>query len=295
LTREGKGQLKHYVDLREALVSFLREDIGIGDITTDAIINRKTFSSSTIISKDPRRLVVAGLEEVRMVFEVCKCSSTELVSDGATVSQGDEILKIKGKAIDILKAERTSLNLLMRMTGIATETRRYVDVVRKFSKDIRIGATRKTAPGLRYFDKKAVIIGGGISHRSSLDDMVLIKDNHILLTGSIKESILNAKRKVGKNIKIECEVTDLNSAIEAMRSGVDILMLDNFTPSETNRVIKRLERLGLREKCLIEVSGGVNLTNVADFARARPDVISIGSITHSPTAANFSLEIDERI
>ncbi len=278
--------------MRKILLTYLHEDIGTGDITSEAIIKRQSLASSTILSKDSRQLVVAGIEEVQLIFNLCKCSSTTHVSDGSIVSKGDEIMKIKGEALNILKAERTALNLLMRMSGIATETRRYVDLVRKISKDIIIAGSRKTAPGLRYFDKKAVSIGGGWSHRNSLDEMVLIKDNHIILTGSIKKSILNAKENVGKNIKVECEVTDLNSAIEAVRAGTDIVMLDNFSPSEVEVAIVELKNLRLRQKCKIEVSGGVNFTNIIQFAKAKPDIISLGSITHSANAADFSLEVD---
>lgn len=278
--------------MRKILLTYLQEDIGTGDITSEAIIKRQSLASSTILSKDSRQLVVAGIEEVQLIFNLCKCSTSTHVSDGSIVSKGDEIMKIKGEALNILKAERTALNLLMRMSGIATETRRYIDLVRKISKDIMIAGTRKTAPGLRYFDKKAVSIGGGWSHRNSLDEMVLIKDNHIILTGSIKKSILNAKENVGKNIKVECEVTDLNSAIEAVRAGADIVMLDNFSPSEVEDAIVELKNLRLRQKCKIEVSGGVNFTNIIQFAKAKPDIISLGSITHSANAADFSLEVD---
>ncbi|HEX9317778.1 MAG TPA: carboxylating nicotinate-nucleotide diphosphorylase [Nitrososphaeraceae archaeon] len=290
--KKKETPLRHFFEVRKILLTYLHEDIGTGDITSEAIIKRQSLASSTILSKDSRQLVVAGIEEVQLIFNLCKCSSTTHVSDGSIVSKGDEIMKIKGEALNILKAERTALNLLMRMSGIATETRRYVDLVRKISKDIIIAGSRKTAPGLRYFDKKAVSIGGGWSHRNSLDEMVLIKDNHIILTGSIKKSILNAKENVGKNIRVECEVTDLNSAIEAVRAGTDIVMLDNFSPSEVEVAIVELKNLRLRQKCKIEVSGGVNFTNIIQFAKAKPDIISLGSITHSANAADFSLEVD---
>jgi nicotinate-nucleotide pyrophosphorylase (carboxylating) len=290
--KKKETPLRHFFEVRKILLSYLQEDIGTGDITSEAIIKRQSLASSTILSKDSRQLVVAGIEEVQLIFNLCKCSTTTHVSDGSIVSKGDEIMKIKGEALNILKAERTALNLLMRMSGIATETRRYVDLVRKISKDIMIAGTRKTAPGLRYFDKKAVSIGGGWSHRNSLDEMVLIKDNHIILTGSIKKSILNAKENVGKNIKVECEVPDLNSAIEAVRAGADIVMLDNFSSSEVEDAILELKNMRLRQKCKIEVSGGVNFTNIIQFAKAKPDIISLGSITHSANAADFSLEVD---
>jgi nicotinate-nucleotide pyrophosphorylase len=295
LNPRTKGtHLRYYFDVRKALLSFLHEDIGTGDITSRAVIRRQSFASSKILSSDSRQLIIAGLEEARLIFDLCKCSATTHVSDGHTIYKGEEVMMIKGDPLNILKAERTALNLLMRMSGIATETRLYVDLVRKISKDITIACTRKTAPGLRYFDKKAVKIGGGWSHRNSLDEMVLIKDNHISLTRSIKESVLNAKANVGKNIEVECEVTDLDSAIEAIRAGADIVMLDNFSPDKVEEVIVELKNLSLRQKCKIEVSGGINLTNIAQFAKARPDIISIGSITHSAKAGDFSLEVDSQ-
>jgi nicotinate-nucleotide pyrophosphorylase (carboxylating) len=290
--RKELNPLRNYFNVRNALLSFLREDIGTGDITSSSVIGETLLASSTILCKESSPVVIAGLEEVQLIFKICKCSTTLLVNDGSIVGNGKKIMRIKGRAKNILKAERTALNFLMRMTGIATETKRFVDAVKKVSKNIKISSTRKTAPGLRYFDKKAVKIGGGYAHRNSLEDMVLIKDNHLILTGSIRDSILNAKRYVGKNIKIECEVTSLDSAIEAIQNGADIVMLDNFLPTEVKRAIQNLDSLGLRQKCLIEVSGGVNLKNIMQFAKARPDIISIGSLTHSVKSADFSLDID---
>ena len=208
------------------------------------------------------------------------------------VSRGNEVMRIKGRARDILKAERTALNLLMRMSGIATETKKFVEVVKKISKDIEIAGTRKTAPGLRSFDKKAIKIGGGRTHRNSLDEMVLIKDNHLVLTGSIGESISSAKKLVGNNIKVECEVTDLQSAIEAINFGADVIMLDNFSPQEVENAIGVLKELGLRHKCLLEISGGISLANLSQFAKSNPDIISVGSLTHSVKSVDFSLEVD---
>ena len=277
---------------RKALLNFLREDIGRGDITSNSVLKPNLLASSTILCKDSEQAVVAGLREVGIVFDLCKCSCTALVDEGSMVSRGNEVMRIKGRARDILKAERTALNLLMRMSGIATETKKFVEVVKKISKDIEIAGTRKTAPGLRSFDKKAIKIGGGRTHRNSLDEMVLIKDNHLVLTGSIGESISSAKKLVGNNIKVECEVTDLQSAIEAINFGADVIMLDNFSPQEVENATKVLKELGLRQKCLLEISGGISLANVSQFAKSKPDIISVGSLTHSVKSVDFSLEVD---
>ena len=290
--REDSPSFRIYLNERKALLNFLREDIGRGDITSNSILKPNLLASSTILCKDSEQAVVAGLREVGIVFDLCKCSCTALVDEGSMVSRGNEVMRIKGRARDILKAERTALNLLMRMSGIATETKKFVEVVKKISKDIEIAGTRKTAPGLRSFDKKAIKIGGGRTHRNSLDEMVLIKDNHLVLTGSIGESISSAKKLVGNNIKVECEVTDLQSAIEAINFGADVIMLDNFSPQEVENATRVLKELGLRQKCLLEISGGISLANVSQFAKSNPDIISVGSLTHSVKSVDFSLEVD---
>jgi nicotinate-nucleotide pyrophosphorylase (carboxylating) len=290
--REDSPSLKNYFDERKALLNFLREDIGRGDITSNSVLKPNLLASSTILCKDSEQAVVAGLREVGIIFDLCKCSCTALVDEGSMVSHGNEVMRIQGRARDILKAERTALNLLMRMSGIATETKKFVEVVKKISKDIEIAGTRKTAPGLRSFDKKAIKIGGGRTHRNSLDEMVLIKDNHLVLTGSIRESISSAKKLVGNNIKVECEVTDLQSAIEAINFGADVIMLDNFSPDEVENATRVLKELGLRQKCLLEISGGISLANVSQFAKSNPDIISVGSLTHSAKSVDFSLEVD---
>jgi nicotinate-nucleotide pyrophosphorylase (carboxylating) len=289
---EDSPSFRIYLNERKALLNFLREDIGRGDITSNSVLKPNLLASSTILCKDSEQAVVAGLREVGIVFDLCKCSCTALVDEGSMVSRGNEVMRIKGRARDILKAERTALNLLMRMSGIATETKKFVEVVKKISKDIEIAGTRKTAPGLRSFDKKAIKIGGGRTHRNSLDEMVLIKDNHLVLTGSIGESISSAKKLVGNNIKVECEVTDLQSAIEAINFGADVIMLDNFSPQEVENATRVLKELGLRQKCLLEISGGISLANVSQFAKSNPDIISVGSLTHSVKSVDFSLEVD---
>ena len=197
-------------------------------------------------------------------------------------------MKISGSAWDILKAERTALNMIMRMSGIATETKRLADAA---GKKVKVLATRKTAPGLRHFDKKAVVAGGGGAHRMRLDDMVLIKDNHLVLAGSAQECIRLAKEGAGSAIKLECEARNKQEAIAAIKDGADIVMLDNFTPVKAKDAIKQIVKMGLRKKAKIEISGGVNEKNITKYAQAKPDFISLGYIPHSPRAVDFSLEI----
>jgi len=291
LTFKRKSRdLNQYFNLRESLVRFLREDIGQGDLTSQYTVNKDLKSSSQIICKS-EIAVVAGLEEAKIIFEICNCDSKALVNDGDIVKRGIRVMKINGNTRAILKAERTALNLIMRMSGIATDTKKFVDVVKTVSKDIKVMGTRKTAPGLRYFDKKSIILGGGHSHRNTLDELILIKDNHLAVSTSIQSAISNARLKAGKNMMIECEVSNTKSSIEAIKSGADIIMLDNFTPEMAQKTISYLRKSGLREKVLIEISGGVNISNIKDYALALPDMISIGILTHSSNSIDFSMKM----
>ena len=283
--------LNQYFSLRESLVRFLREDIGQGDLTSQYTVDEGLKSSSQIICKS-EIAVVAGLEEAKIIFEICNCDSKALVNDGDIVKRGIRVMKINGNTRAILKAERTALNLIMRMSGIATDTKRFVDIVKTVSKDIKVMGTRKTAPGLRYFDKKSIKLGGGHSHRNTLDEMILIKDNHLAVSTSIQSAISNARLKAGKNMMIECEVSNKKSSVEAIKSGADIIMLDNFTPEMAQKTISYLRKSGLREKVLIEISGGVNISNIKDYALALPDMISIGSLTHSSNSIDFSMNME---
>ena len=268
------------------MVKFLEEDIGAGDITSDSTIPVELEAVGEIFCKSPDS-IISGLEEASLVFEICGCTATAVVKAGARVNNGKLVMVVEGKAKSILKAERTALNLIMRMSGIATVTHR----LGRKTKEVRILATRKTAPGLRYFDKKAVIAGGGGAHRMRLDDMVLIKDNHLAIAGSPADCIKKARDALGTDIKIECEAKKTKEAVEAVRAGADIVMLDNFTPSSAANTIKKLSKMGLRKSCKIEVSGGVNERNIRQYARSKPDFISLGYITHSARAVDFSLEL----
>lgn len=268
------------------LASFLQEDIGSGDITSSSVIPADLAARAEIICKSDSA-IVCGLEEAAMLFDICGCKSEILAKEGTKVRKGKAVMKVSGNARAILKAERVALNIMMRMSGIATETRRMTNLV----KGVTILATRKTAPGLRYFDKKAVVAGGGGTHRMRLDDMVLIKDNHLALAGEAGRCVQQAKKSVGSAIKIECEAKSMKEVLAAISAEADVVMLDNFTPRQAAAAIKQIAKMDLRKKVKIEISGGVNAKNIRQYARAKPDFISLGYITHSPKAVDFSLEI----
>lgn len=275
--------------LREALAKFLEEDIGKGDITSEIVPD--DVVRANIVCKE--RAVIAGLYEAGMLFEMAKCKAERLVKEGPFVRPKTTIMNVQGSSRSILSAERTALNVLMRMSGIATETKKFVDEVKKVNPNVKVACTRKTAPGFRVFDKRAVKVGGGETHRMRLDDMVLIKDNHLAMVDSVSKAVRLAKQIRGYKGKIEVEVRSLREAIEAINAGADIIMLDNLTARQVRSIVKALSRKDLRDKVTIEVSGGITHKNVREYAAADIDVISIGSITHSVKSIDMSLEINE--
>lgn len=284
-------KLSDQFNLRKLLQSFLQEDIGIEDITSNNLNSFNKLVNADIIYKSNFIGILCGIDEIELLFDICNCNYTYSKSDGMSISPKEKIVEINGKAKDVLKAERIALNLLMRMSGIATLTRKFVDIVKQIDQSISIASTRKTVPGLRLLDKKAVVVGGGISHRLRLDDMVLIKDNHIVVDKSISKIISSIRERIGSSKKIECEVKNEFEAIEAIQSGANIIMLDNFSILDAQKTILKIKELGLREQVKIEISGGINLENVIDYAKLKPDIISIGYLTHSAPSLDFSLKI----
>jgi nicotinate-nucleotide pyrophosphorylase (carboxylating) len=280
------NDLKTVLNVREMLHDFLWEDIGTGDITSNSLIPPDLKAKAEIVSKS-RLAVVCGLEEASILFDICGCSSDMLVKEGTTVPKGTVVMSVSGNARSILKAERTVLNIIMRMSGVATETRRLVNL----AKGITIMATRKTAPGLRYFDKKAVVLGGGAAHRIRLDDMVLIKDNHLVLSSDVGRTIRLVRENIGSSIKVECEARTREEALAAVAAKADIVMLDNFSPKQAKQTITQMRRMKLGRTVKIEISGGISEKNITQYRRAKPDFISVGYITHSPKTVDFSLEI----
>jgi nicotinate-nucleotide pyrophosphorylase (carboxylating) len=272
--------LRTYLNVRQVLTDFLQEDVGAGDITSNSIIPAGLGARAKIVCKS-RSAIVCGLEEASMVFDICGCNSQILVKEGSKVGKGTAVMNVSGCARAILKAERTALNIMMRMSGIATETRCIVDL----AKGVTILATRKTAPGLRYLDKKAVVLGGGGTHRMRLDDMVLIKDNHLNIVSDIEKSIRTARKNVGSSVMVECEASSEEEAIAAVAAEADIVMLDNFTPRQAQETIKKIKRMGLRQNVQIELSGGINQKNIRYYARAKPDLF------HSDTLRTRSKQL----
>ena len=278
-----------YLDRRKSILSFLQEDIGTGDITSASVLPQHRAVYATVLCTGSNESLTCGLEEAQTVFDICGCSTELVMRDGSLVRKGDVVMNVRGEARSVLKAERTALNLVMRMSGIATITRAFVTLVQQSDPEVKIAGTRKTAPGLRYFDKKAITIGGGYSHRMRLDDMVLIKDNHLEVAESIERTVQAAKDKVGAGVKIECEVKNTEEAIRAANAGADVIMLDNFSPPEAESAVRAIRGLGTPVE--IELSGGINLGNVIDYVKAKPNIISIGYLTHSSAAIDYSLAI----
>jgi nicotinate-nucleotide pyrophosphorylase (carboxylating) len=270
-------------------MEFLEEDIGLGDITTNAVVEDEERIEAQIIFKEPA--VVAGQSEVKSFLRTLGVNVSVLVEDGIEVGKGTVVTKLEGDARTILSVERTILNLQARMAGIATKTMHIINKIKKIAPSVKIAATRKTAPGLRYFDKISVAIGGGDTHRYGLDDAILIKDNHVIIAGGIDEAIHRVRSKASFTKKIEVEVRNAKEAMKAAKAKVDIIMLDNMSLKEIGRTIQLLEKYGLRNNVLIELSGQITEENVGQYARFNPDVISMGLLTHSIKAIDISLEI----
>jgi len=264
---------------------FLNEDLGReGDITSDSLFTNETAYAEIIAKED---CVVAGLEEAKKVFEKTGAKATLEIDDGVFVKKGTIVAKIKGPVRSILKGERLALNIICRMSGISTETKTLIDLCRKINPKVKIAATRKTTPGFRKYEKKAVIIGGGEPHRFGLYDAVLVKDNHLKVVGSVEEAIKRVKEKIKDKI-IEIEVENEKDALIAANMNVDIIMLDNFDAKSGMDVAKKIKKVN--PNILIEVSGGITKENIQDYA-SFADRISLGCLTHSVKSKDFSLEI----
>ena len=267
------------------LSRFLDEDVGPGDVTTDALVPDVPGKACIICEEDA---VVAGLEEAAEIFRLLGVSSENLAADGERVRKDTKVMLLDGPLRGILTGERTALNFLMRMSGIATATDSVVRKVREKDPDIRIAGTRKTTPGFRSFEKRAVALGGGWPHRNGLYDMVLIKDNHILACGGTGAA-LDRIGKIPRGIKIEIEVESIGEGVLAAKRGADIIMADHMTPSETRELRDRAR--AVNGNVLIEASGNITGDNAADYAGCA-DIVSLGSLTHSPRAVHFSLDVE---
>jgi nicotinate-nucleotide pyrophosphorylase (carboxylating) len=272
----------------EKLKQMLTDDLGLGDVTVQTLIPSNLTANAVVISKEDG--VAAGIEEVTILAEYLGLKVEAKVIDGDAFKNKHVLMEISGDAQTILSSERTILNLLSRMSGIATTTRKLTEKIKKAGAKAKIAATRKSAPGLLYFDKRAVAIGGGDPHRLHLDDMVLIKDNHLAIVGSIEEAVKRAKANTSFTKKIEVEVTNVEDSLKAAKAGADIIMLDNFSPQQAKDTADTLQKAGFGS-LLLEVSGGVTSGNLLEYAEAKVDIISMGELTHSVKALDISLEI----
>ncbi len=275
-------------DILANIGEFLSEDLGRGDITTQSTVPDGVRGIGRFLAKED--LVVCGLAIAEAVFFQLDAESPELeptATEGQEIEAGTSFATMKGYADILLGGERVALNLIQRMSGIATLTRQYVKAIE--GTNAKIVDTRKTTPGLRMLEKYAVSVGGGKNHRLGLDDGVLIKDNHIALAGGVKEAVTAAKNHVGHLHKIEVEITNWHQLREAILAGADIIMIDNQTPQEAQKLVEMSRNLN--PSVLIEASGNMSLETVRSYAEIGVDLISVGKITHSARAMDISFKI----
>ncbi|MGB3223262.1 MAG: carboxylating nicotinate-nucleotide diphosphorylase [Desulforhopalus sp.] len=270
--------------LHDMIRDFLREDVGRGDITSESIFYEHEIGSARLVARDS--FIVAGVESV--VAEVFKVQNPAVITvdgvpDGTWARPKMSLLTVSGPVIDLLKAERVALNLLQRLSGIATLTAQFVEKVKVYS--VRITDTRKTTPGLRVLEKYAVRVGGGANHRFNLADGVLIKDNHIAACGSIREAVDKLRQRIPHTIRIEVETDSLEQVEECLACGVDIIMLDNMSPEMMSKAVRIING-----RALVEASGGVTLDTVESIAMSGVNIISIGALTHSAPSCDIGMD-----
>jgi nicotinate-nucleotide pyrophosphorylase (carboxylating) len=260
----------------------VEEDCGLGDITSENIFGPEDRASADFIAKD--NMTLCGVYVAKSVFNyVDACVDFRILKkDGENIKKGSVIARASGRALSILKAERTALNFMQRMSAVATFTAKMAKIAGKHG--VMLTDTRKSLPGMRKFDKYAVRTGGARNHRMSLSDCALIKDNHIAAAGGITKAVNTLKSKIGHTSKIEVETKNLKEVLEAVKAGADIIMLDNMSAGEVKQAKKFING-----RAIIEVSGGVNAANLEDYCKAGPDVISMGALTHSASAKDISL------
>ncbi len=270
--------------LTQIIRSFLTEDIGRGDLTSESIFGPEEMGSASLVARESFTVAGAGtVAAVVFTTQNQKIITDSAVADGRRVYRGDVLLTVSGPVIDVLKAERVALNLLQRISGIATLTAAFVDRVKGYQ--VRICDTRKTTPGLRMLEKYGVTAGGGSNHRYNLTDGILIKDNHIAACGSITRAVQNIKKRVPHTLRIEVETDTLVQVRECLDCGVDIIMLDNMSPEMMAEAVAIIDG-----KALVEASGGVTLDTVETIARTGVDIISIGALTHSAPACDIGMD-----
>lgn len=262
----------------------LREDIRSGDVTTQSLIPSGTCGVALMNFRENG--ILCGADLAHLAWEILGGVEVEtLRRDGEAISKGDTVLRVSGEAATILTGERVALNFVQRLSGIATLTRQFVEATE--GTGARIADTRKTTPGLRLLEKYAVRCGGGSNHRFALDDMILIKDNHIALCGGIEQAIQRARENIGHSLKIEVECDTLEQVEKASRAGADIILLDNMQPEDLKRAVGIIDK-----RALSEASGGVNLQTVRAIAESGVDIISVGALTHGARSLDIGLDVE---
>lgn len=272
------------IALDELVRRALLEDIGPGDITTDATVPEGLICEAVILAKQEG--ILCGHPVVAATFRALDSSVTyqELVPEGSLVTAGQEVARLKGSARSLLTGERVALNFMQRMSGIATKTRRLADSIKYYHG--RLVETRKTTPGLRLVEKYAVRVGGGVNHRHGLYDAILIKDNHIAICGGVRKAVIAARKYSSHTSRVEVEVETLDQLQEALDAGADIILLDNMEPDLMRKAVEQTAG-----KAILEASGNIDAHNLEEVARTGVDIISMGGLTHSVEALDLSLEI----
>ncbi len=268
------------------LIAFVAEDAPFGDVTSDAVLDDRIC---TAVLRFRETGIAAGLAEAAALFAHYGVVATLCASDGNRIEAGATVLALEGSVRGVLLVERTALNLVGRMSGIATATARYVALARRSDRHVRVAATRKTAPGLALLDKKAVLLGGGDPHRFTLSDGVLIKDNHLALV-PIEEAVRRARAfSAYKTVEVEVETAD--EAVRAARAGADMVLLDNMTPAEVEETLEVLASAGLRDRVRVEVSGGITEATIGAYVDLEIDLVSVGALTHSVRSIDLTFEV----
>ena len=273
--------------LLKEIESFLEEDVGHEDY--EEIVPYTDCKAEITVKEEG---VLAGLEEVKQIFDYMSVQYSTEFEDGDRIKSGDTILTVRGAGAKILKTERLVLNFLGRMSGVATLTDKFVSEAREVDEHVKVAGTRKTTPGFRKYEKKAIAIGGGDPHRFGLYEAVIIKDNYIKLMG-LENAIKKAKEKASFTRTIEVEVESIADALRAAELKVDIIMLDNMPAAEVKECVRLLNERRLRDGLILEASGGINMENIKEFASTGVDVVSIGMITHSAKWLGFSMNVVE--
>lgn len=269
-------------------IEWLSEDVPFWDLTSELVPSNVSCEAVVIAKEDG---VSACCEDIAPVLKKMGFEVKILKKSGEEFKAGEHVMWIKGNMQKLLSIERLLLNILSQTFGVATLTKRFIEKARKLNPNVRIAATRKVKPGFQYFEKRAIAAAGGDTHRLNLSDMILIKENHLKYFGSVREAVRKAKEAASFSSKIEVEVSSAEEAAEAAEAGADIIMLDNCTPEKVENAIKILKQKGLRNKVLVEVSGGIKLENLEDYVKTGADIISSGELTHSAKIIDISLEV----